>query len=239
MTFRVTAEPERFEEAISWFADRFPLTEELAAELADYAGPRAWTIAGVTQLEVVQFVHDELERAIADGIPFEEWQKTVEPRLTEAWGRRDSARMQTVFINATQQSYNAGRWAQMTDPSVLSLRPYGLYDSVVDDRTSPFCRAWDGVILPLEEFAARGACPQTHHRCRASIRNIRKTDADRRGGQSTTLPSERAADGFGAAPTTARWQPDQAKYEPTIWNEYQRKAAELEKSPRPRMKKTG
>jgi SPP1 gp7 family putative phage head morphogenesis protein len=239
VTWRITAEPERFDEAVEFFSAKVPLTQELIDELGEHAGPRAWTIAGVTQLDVVQFVHDELERAIESGIPFEEWQATVADTLTEAWGKRDSARMLTVFINCTQQSYNAGRWAQMTDPQVLELRPFGMYDSVVDTRTSPFCRAWDGVILPLEEFAERGACPQTHHRCRAGIRSLRKGDADRRGGPTKALPTDKADEGFGGEPTTTRWTPDRARYDRQLWNEYKRKAAELEESPRPRMKKTG
>jgi hypothetical protein len=235
----VTADPVEWPEAIAWFSDRFPITEDLATELADYAGPRAWTIAGVTQLDVVQYVHDSLERAIAKGTAFDVWQAEVEEKLTAAWGKRDSPRMLTVFINANQQSYNSGRWSQMNDPDVRALRPFGMYDSVVDDHTTAFCRSWDGVILPLQQFAERNACPQTHHRCRAGIRSLRPGDVDRRGGVTKKIPDGEAAEGFGAAPTTARFVPDPAKYDRELWNEYQRKAAELEESKRPRIKKTG
>ena len=238
MTWQVTSEPLRFDEAVEWFGNRFPITEEIAAELGEYAGPRAWKIAGVAQLDIVQDVHSSLERAIATGIPFEEWQDEVEEALTKAWGRKDTARLETIFINATQSSYNAGRWSQMTDPAVLPLRPFGMYDSVLDTRTTPFCRAWDGVILPLEEFAERGACPQTHHRCRAGIRSLRPAEVKRRGGVTQKVPDDKAADGFGAAPTVADWKPDRSKYSPEIWNTYGEKAAELEKSPR-RLAKTG
>jgi SPP1 gp7 family putative phage head morphogenesis protein len=236
VTWSVTAEPLKFEEAVEWFGNRFPITDDIAEELGSYAGPRAWKIAGVAQLEIVQDVHDSLERAIANGIPFEEWQDEVEASLTKAWGRKDSPRMLTIFINSTQQSYGAGRWQQMQE--VKSLRPFGMYDSVLDDRTTPFCKAWDGVILPLDEFAERGACPQTHHRCRAGIRSLRASEVDRRGGVSKA-PSEKAPEGWGAAPTTADWQPDRSKYDPKIWNTFEAKREALEKSPRPKLKKTG
>jgi SPP1 gp7 family putative phage head morphogenesis protein len=235
----VTAEPQKFDEAVAWFADRFPITDDLSEALGDYTGPRAWKIAGVAQLEVVQFVHDSLERAIASGIPFDEWQKEVEDELTKAWGRKDSARMQTIFINANQQSYNAGRWEQMTDPTVLSLRPFGMFDAVDDAHTTKeICKPLDGTILPLEQFEERGLCPQLHHRCRSGIRSLRESDANRRGGVTQTVPNAKPSEGFGAAPTVADWQPERSKYDPKIWNEYERKAADLESSPR-RLAKTG
>jgi len=238
MAWAVTAEPQRFDEAVAWFANRFPVTEELSEALGSYAGERAWKIAGVAQLEIVQSAHRSLEAAIASGIPFEDWKEEVEEELVRAWGGKNSARLETIFVNACQQSQNAGRWSQMNEPTVLALRPFGMYDSVRDTRTSPFCNAWDGTILPLQEFAERGACPQTHHRCRANIRSMRASDVDGRGGPTKTTPTIKADKGFGAPPTVADWHPDRSKYDPKIWNAYQEKAAELEKSPR-RLAKTG
>lgn len=238
MAWAVTSELRKFDEAIEFFAGKFPLTKALIAELGEHSGPRAWTVAGVSQLEIVQQTHASLLRAIENGTPFAEWQKEAEASLTKAWGKRDSARLRTIFVNATQQANNAGRWAQQTDPEVLSLRPFGMYDSVVDDRTSEFCRTWDGVILPLEEFAKRNACPQTHHLCRASIRSLRPGDAKDRGGTTAKPPTVKASKGFGEAPTTAMWKPDRAKYDPQIWNEYERKAAALEETAKRPLKKT-
>ena len=239
--WRITAEPLRFDEAVDAFASKVPLTEDLISELAEHAGPRAWTIAGVTQLEVVQFVHGSLEKAIADGVPFETWQAEVDDALTKAWGKRDSPRMLTVFINANQGAYNAGRYAQQTDPEMLKLRPFGMYDSVVDGGTTDFCLAWDGKILPIQEFVKRGAHPATHHRCRAGIRSMRASEVDRGGGPTpaSALPTGKAPKGWGGDPTTTRFRPEPAKYDRQLWNEYQRKAAELEKSPRAPLKKTG
>lgn len=228
MTWTVTAEPSRLDEAVEWFGNRFPVTDQIAEELGEYAGPRAWKIAGVAQLEVVQQVHESIERAIASGIPLEQWQREIEDELTEAWGRRDSHRIETIFRNATQQSYNAGRWRQMTDPSVSALRPYGMYDAVVDSRTTPLCRAWDGTIRPIHEFAALGMCPQTHHRCRAGLRTLRTSDAERRG-ITEELPDDRAAEGFGRAPTESDWQPDPSKYDAALFGTYETKRSEIER----------
>ncbi len=220
--WRVTADPDRFDEAVAFFESRFPVTEEVRDALDEYAGERAWTIAGVAQLEIVNDVHESLTRAIANGTPLDTWKKEVEASLTDAWGKSDSARIDTIFINATQQSYNAGRWRQMQDPEVKALRPYGFFDGVNDSRQSPICKKWDGTILPIDEFADRGACPQLHHRCRSQIRSIRESEARRRG-ITETPPDIEAAEGFGAAPTEAQWKPDPKKYPNVLWAEFQRK----------------
>lgn len=235
MTWNLSAEPSRFDDAVKWFSARFPVTEEIANELGDYAGPRAWKIAGVTQLDVVQEVHSSLTAAIASGIPLEEWKKSIEKTLTESWGRKDSHRIETIFRNSTQQAYNAGRWRQMHDPVVLALRPYGMFDGVDDSRITPVCKAWDGTVLPLEQFAAQGACPQLHHRCRSQIRSIRESEAKRRG-ITTTPPTETASEGFGAAPDLSDWQPDPTKYDPALFATFTAKQAEIaEQAKRPRI----
>jgi SPP1 gp7 family putative phage head morphogenesis protein len=229
VVWKVSAAASKFAEAVSWFGNRLPVTDQLAAELGAYTGPRAFTIAGVTQLDVVNDVHRSLERAIADGIPFDEWKAEVQDKLTKAWGRKDSARIETIFINANQQAYNAGRWAQMTDPAVLPLRPFGFFDGVADSRQSPICRECDGTILPLSDPWWATHSPQLHHRCRSQIRTLRESDARRRG-VTAAPPTKDADEGFGLTPTLSGWAPEPQKYPPDLWSEYQRKAAEIEAS---------
>lgn len=235
MTWAVTADVNEFPEASAWFRSKFPVTERVAAELGAYAGPRAFTIAGVEQLEVVNAAFESLAKAIDAGTPFEDWKSQVEDQLTEAWGKRDSARLETVFRNATSQAYSAGRWRQMNDPAVMAFRPYGMFDGVADERQSEFCRAWDGTILPMERFAELNAVPQCHHRCRSQIRSMRESDAMARG-VTVVPPAERTPEGFGAAPTESEWRPDPSRYPRELFAEYQIKRSELARQvDRPRL----
>lgn len=236
--WKVTAEPQRFDDAVDWFANKTPVTRDLAHQVNEYCDRRAFTIAGVAQLDVVQQAHASLVKAIEQGTPFEDWKKSVEADLTKAWGRKDGHRIETIFRNATQGSYNAGRWRQMTSPDVQLFRPYGMFDGVVDERRSAFCKAWDGVILPLQEFAARGAVPQCHHRCRSGIRNMRESEARRRMGKEAPTDVQ-ATPGFGQPPTESEWHPDPTKYDPTLFAEYGRKRDQLKTSAKPkRLKET-
>lgn len=233
--WRVTAEPERFVEAVEWFRSRFPITPELAEILGAYAGPRAWTIAGVAQLDILLAVFESLSRAIARGTPFHEWQDEVEDELTQAWGRRNSGRMETIFRNATQQALNAGRWRQMTHPAVKAIRPYGLFDGIDDARQTPICRAADRTILPLDDPWWDTHSPQLHHRCRSSIRNITAREAERRGGQTAAPTQDTASEGFGKKPDTAAWEPKPADYPSELFDTYRLKRAELERKAKRRI----
>lgn len=235
MAWAVTADPARFDEAVDFFRERFPVTEELSEALGEYAGDRAWTIAGVAQLDIVLEVHESLLKAIADGTDFEEWQDQIESKLVEAWGKANSARIETIYLNATQQSYNAGRWRQMTDPEVMGVRPYGLFDAVDDDHTSDVCRECGGTILLLTDPWFDSHSPQLHHRCRSQIRSLSKAEARRRG-VTTAAPSVAPEGDFGKNPLGEAWKPDASKYPPEMFSEFERKRKELTKVKRKRVK---
>jgi SPP1 gp7 family putative phage head morphogenesis protein len=227
MPWSVTATVSRFAEAVSWFRARLPLTSQAAAAMSAYSGPRAFTIAGVTQLEVVNDVHASLLEAIETGVPFAEWKALVEQQLTAAWGKKDSPRVLLIFRNATSQAHNAGRWRQLNEPAVRALRPYIFFDGVSDSRQSDICRAWDGTIRPIDDPCWEVASPQLHHACRSQLRSLRESDALQRG-VTPALPEEQAAPGFGKVPTAAEWSPDPSRYPRELFDEYALKRRELE-----------
>jgi SPP1 gp7 family putative phage head morphogenesis protein len=225
MAFAVTADLARFDEAADYFARLVVLTRAEARRLGDEAGQRAFWIGGGLQIDQIQRVHDSLNRAIADGIPFDEWRKSVKAEL------RNDPHTETVFRNATQRSLNAGRWRQMREPGVLALRPYGLFDGIHDSRQSAICRECDGTVLPLDHPWWATHSPLLHHRCRSSIRNLRVSEAQRRG--ITNVPTTIGADdGFGLSPDAEPvWKPDPAKHEPGLVAEIERKKAAGRKAP--------
>jgi SPP1 gp7 family putative phage head morphogenesis protein len=227
--WEATAEPERFDEAVDWFRDRFPLTPDLAAKLGSYAGARAWTIAGVGQLDVVLHTYDSLLKAIDKGTPFEEWKGEVEESLTSAWGSPDSFRIETIFRNATQQSLNAGRWRAMRDPDVKDLRPFVLFDGIDDANQSEICEKIDGTIVKVDDPWLLTHSPQLHHRCRSQLVSLRETDAAARG-ITKDLPDTKADTGFGKPPddSATPWKPDPKDYPPELFKVYEQKATPTE-----------
>lgn len=226
MVFAATADPDRFDEAVEYFAGLFPVTEEIREALSEYAGERAWTIAGVAQLDIVLTVHESLLRAIELGTPLDEWKKEIADTLTEAWGKADSARLETIFRTNVQTAYNRGRWVQMTEPAMLQLRPFWMYDAILDSRTSEICRPRDRTVLPADDEWWQSNYPPLHHRCRSSVRTLRRKEAERIG-VSKPPKGESPGDGFGKAPSVdQRWQPKASDYPPELWAEFERKQAQ-------------
>jgi len=176
-------------------------------------------------------VHRSLVDALASGVPFKEWQKEIAATLTDAWGRADSFRLETIFRNAVQQAYNAGRSRQMRAPEVLRFRPFGLFDGISDSRQSAICKDCDGTVLPLDNPWWGSHTPQLHHRCRSRVVNITRAQGERLG-ISKAPPATAADKGFGKIPDRERWSPEAADYPPELWQLFQRKRDELAARPR-------
>lgn len=216
LTLDITADPEEFEEAVAEFTSRRVVSREEADTIEEYARRRAWWISGVAQMDVVQDVHDSIAEALRKGTSFEEWKKTAGPKLEQAWGRKDSARIQLIFRNASMQAYNAGRWEQMRAPHVLAVRPFGMLDVVDDEHTSDICEKFihPPVILPLDDPRWQRLNPPFHHGCRTGIRTLRRSVAEAKGITQGT-PDLEIAEGWGYPPTiTEPPKPSERAHQP-------------------------
>jgi SPP1 gp7 family putative phage head morphogenesis protein len=227
MAWAVTADPSRFDEAADWFLARSVITKDEAMRLDLDVRQRAFWIGGGLQLTQIQRVFDEIAVAIESGEDFDAWRKRVKKLL------RDDAHAETVFRNAVQRSYSAGRWRQMNEPDVLKWRPYFMHDSVLDSRTTKTCRKLDGVTLPAEHEHWQTHWPPGHHRCRRGVRSLRKSEAERRG-ITTVPPALDDAPGFGLAPNAAPvWKPDRKKHDPALIKELEGKEGRVVRRKKP------
>ena len=197
-----SAEPDRFDEAMDEFLSRRLMSRDEANELQDYARRRAFWISGVAQLDIVRQAHESIADAMERGIPFEEWQKGIESKLTEAWGRKDSWRVQVIFRNATIQAANAGRWRQMHKPHVLRARPFLEFDGIRDSHECPICAACNGVVLPADHPWWTTHSPILHHACRCGVLSLSRDQAAEKG-VTSDLPGVSADEGFGMPPDLA------------------------------------
>lgn len=200
----MTADPDEFREAVDEFASRRIVTRKEADTLEAYARKRAWWISGVAQMDVVNDVHESIVEAMRKGTSFEDWKKEIGPKIENAWGREDSFRIQTIWRNATSSAYNAGRIDQMSEPHIVSVRPYWMLDVVDDLHTSTTCKPFltPPVILPSSDPWWFTHSPPLHHRCRSGIRSLRQSVAEKKGILGTA-PAVDIPDGWGVDPRQA------------------------------------
>jgi SPP1 gp7 family putative phage head morphogenesis protein len=236
MPWSVQSDPStrpKFLEAIEWLRRRVPISDTAYSRLVIAAHDVAIRLAGVTQLDVVEDVRRSLERAVSQGESFTDWKRKIRRRLTNAWVANDAApanpgwRIETIFRTNVQRAYSAGRYEQITDPVVVESRPFWMYDALLDDRTTEFCREMNGTILPANDARWDGRIPPTHFNCRSGLRTLRESQARRRG-ISSSVPDDYAQEGFGGVP--APHEPDPARYPPELWAAYEERVRAREDS---------
>jgi len=201
--------------AISTFAER-PMTPKEAIKALKMRAPmaadeydalekayraKAFSIAGVQSTDLVARVQEEIGKALKGKVTFEDFKAKL-PKMFERFGVTplSPSHVETVFRNAMQNSYNAGRWQQQTDPDVKDLFLWR-YDAVDDDRTRPSHRAMDGVTLPPDDPLWQRWYPPNGHNCRCRIRTVPVDEATKTDKRTIT----RAAPDAGWSGNPGEW----------------------------------
>jgi hypothetical protein len=193
------------EEAIAWFRARVPVTKPEWRKLEDRARRRAFTVAGVAQLDLISEVWEAIDRAVANGETLDDFRRAVGPKLASAWGGANPYRVETIYRTNVQMAYQAGRFKQLTEPAVLKGRPFWIFDSVLDaNTTKEICLPRNGTVLPAEHEWWLTNYPPLHFRCRSGVRSLTRKQAEERGITETPSDAKPAA-GFGLAPHPEEW----------------------------------
>lgn len=190
--------PSKRAQARAWFYDRIPMTAEEAAGLKDRAKRGAFWAAHLNELRMTEALMRSLKRAIERGEDFTAWKYRARRLIKKAWGKEPS-HLETVFRNATQSAYNAARYRELRKPEVMAIRPFWIYDAVLDTRTTKRCRKLNGTVLPAGDRFWTNHIPPLHHNCRSAIRGISRRTAMRRG-VTKRRPRVPREGGFGDAP---------------------------------------
>lgn len=220
---------ERFEEAIEWFREKTPLTEDAYEALSDRAKRKAFSVAGVAQLDLVADVMRSIDDALQEGTSLEDWKKAIGPSLTKAWGGSVASpgwRLETIFRTNVQHAYAAGRYAQATDPDVLAARPFWQFDAIIDGRTSKICEDADGTVLPADSEWWGAHHPPCHFACRSQVITLTAAQAKKAGGVTEKPTKTKAQGGFGLLPSRDEWEPVSGDYPAGLWAEFEDKQDE-------------
>lgn len=178
MPDRITFEPLPFEEAIAAFGERVVIGPDAFAELSEQSRAAAFTMSKVSDLRLIKGTKDGLERVLAEGDTFADFKAGFDG-LTETLGYTGKAHyLETVFLNAVQGSYQAGRWEQQQ--AVKEDRPFLSYFTVGDDRVRPHHAALHGVTLPADHPRWAEIYPPNGHRCRCRVNSFTRADVERR-----------------------------------------------------------
>lgn len=140
-----------FKEQIDFFRQKINLPTAFYDDIIKSAHDRAFMVAGAAKADLLDDFRQVIDQSIAEGKSIgwfrKEFDGIVEKHGWAYNGERDW-RTRVIYTTNIRASYAAGRYAQLTDPDLLKVRPYWKYvhnDTVAHPR--PLHQSWNGTVL--------------------------------------------------------------------------------------------
>jgi len=136
-------------------------------EMWQDAHARAFTVAKVTRLDILEDIRSALQQALDEGKTDRWFRQQLEPELQRKgwWGPRDTTdpvtgepvpiqqgspwRLDTIFRTNMSVLYSAGRWAEQMEN--VDDRPYWMYTGINDSHTRKSHLALHGLVLRYDD----------------------------------------------------------------------------------------
>ncbi|VFR54495.1 Phage (Mu-like) virion morphogenesis protein [plant metagenome] len=166
-------------------------------ELRRDSHTRAFTVAKATSLDVLRTIHDAVDKSVSSGMTFEEFKRTLRPRLEILgwWGRQQlldadtgeltqvqlgsNRRLRTIYQTNVQTAYMAGRYKRYL--ADVEHRPYWRYIAILDGRTRPAHRALHGKVFRWDDPIWKVIWPPNGWGCRCRVQALSEAEFQRLG----------------------------------------------------------
>lgn len=122
----------------------------------------ATTVSFLSSLEQIETVIKAVNKSIADGGTFKDFQKLIE----ESEIILPKHYLDNVFRTNIQSAYGHGRWQQQQRNK--AKRPYLMYSAINDSRVRPSHLALNRIVLPIDHPFWLTHYPPTGFRCRCT-----------------------------------------------------------------------
>ena len=160
------------------------------------AQARAFTVARVNRLEVLQSIRNAVDRAINEGRTAREFAHNLEPELRRLgwWGRETLInpqgieqtvtlgtpwRLRNIYRINLQSAYMAGRWKRQREG--VRRRPYWQYVTARDDAVRPGHRALHNRVFRWDDPFWDSHYPPNGWGCRCRVRALTERQVEARG----------------------------------------------------------
>ncbi|MBE3022924.1 phage head morphogenesis protein [Campylobacter sp. 7477a] len=163
-------------------------------EIVHDAHKRAFTIAKMTDLDLLKDVQSSLSHAFKNGVGFEEWKKQIKPKLAaKGWlgetqvinpktgevkkiyvGNR---RLKTIYNTNMRTAYAQARYQSQMEASGEYFR----YVAVLDRLTRPAHKRMHGVVIPKTDKFWDKNYPPNGWNCRCKVQVLSKEQLKSRG----------------------------------------------------------
>lgn len=167
-------------EQLDFLRQKIGLPTEHYDDIIQSAHDRAFMVAGVTKADLLDDFLKAIDKVTAEGKSIgwfrKEFDRFVDKHGWAYNGERDW-RTRIIYTTNIRASYAAGRYAQLNDPDLLSVRPYWKYlhnDSVAHPRE--LHQSWSGMVLRHDDPFWTTHFPPNGWGCRCYIVAVRASE---------------------------------------------------------------
>ena len=155
-------------------------------EVWQEAHSKAFTVAKVMRQDILDDIRDMVTKSMEEGLPFQEFQKTLEPKLKAKgwWGRVSVGdgesietvqlgspwRLKTIYRTNLQTSLMTGRYKEQFEN--IENRPYWQYIAILDNRSRPSHKLLHGKVFRYDDPFWNSFYPPNGWGCRCRIRAL-------------------------------------------------------------------
>lgn len=184
-------------EAVRYFRSKGIAVTENWHDLWQEAHARAFTVAGVAKLDLLQDIRGAVDAAIREGRTERWFLNELTPVLKQKgwWGKKEAAdpdtgevryvrqgspaRLKLIYRQNTQSAYMAGRFKQQLENA--DSAPYWRYIAVLDQKTRPAHAALNGKVFRHDDPFWGAMYPPNGWNCRCRVAAYSESRLKRRG----------------------------------------------------------
>lgn len=168
-----------FKQAIEFYRNKIKLPTSGWTDVWQEQHSHAFVVAGAAQDALVEDFYNAIQKAKWEGGGYDEFRTRFDEIVAKhGWAHNGAPgwRSKIIYDTNITQAYNAGREQQMQ--ALKHIRPYGVYDHTSIEHPRLEHKAWDGLVLPLDDPWWDTHSPQNGWGCKCRKRSITQTEAN-------------------------------------------------------------
>jgi len=180
-----------FDEAIKFFRQKVNLSTKTWTDIWQSMHDRSFVVAGAMKDELIQDLRAAIDKALAEGTTIEDFRKSFDETVKKnGWSYKGERGWRTgvIFNTNLRTSYAAGHYKQMTDPDVLTARPYWKYIGGLSENPRPLHLQWNGTILPADDPWWDTHYPPNGWGCKCEVVSVSGSEMKRDGEKMSRRP---------------------------------------------------
>ena len=179
-----------FPEQISFFRNKLNLPTTRSGQITRDQNDAAFVVAGATKADLLADLRSAVNDAISNGQSLGEFRKQFEEIVAKrgwtGWTGEGSKagrawRTRLIYKTNLDTSYAAGRWAQMTDPDVVRLRPYWRYIHNTIENPRQQHQRWNNLVLRHDHPWWQAHYPPNGFGCNCGVETLNERGLRRLG----------------------------------------------------------